>query len=418
LGVVRGAPFNLSLGEKPEQIAGDYLTPGFLDQLIGDRPFMGRYFTPEEGVAGKDHVAIITHKLWQGYFASDPNIIGKQIHLNGELYTVIGVQPQGQPDRQIVVPFVFSPEQMNHDVRWLVVLGRLKPGITLAQANADMASVTRHLAEVYPKSNKGWGASVEPLKNDFLDPDVRTGLWFLLGAVGFVLLIACVNVANLLLARGATRQKEVAVRASVGASRGRIFVQFLIESLALAASGGVLGLGLAWALLKTIMAMMPRGMLLSEADVRLNLPVLLFTLATTMLAGVLFGCAPAWQATRLDLNEALKEGGRSATFNWKGASFTFPFAAVLVSAWPCAPCTAHRNAKTASNAVAIAWYRQPGILKLSTDCVSDVASLAIGEVEREKKSCATEVQFHLPGDCEARLDPWTRSVSLCRCSFL
>src|ERR1022692_677843 len=126
LGVVRGAPFNLSLGEKPEQIAGDYLTPGFLDQLIGDRPFMGRYFTPEEGVAGKDHVAIITHKLWQGYFASDPNIIGKQIHLNGELYTVIGVQPQGQPDRQIVVPFVFSPEQMNHDVRWLVVLGRLK----------------------------------------------------------------------------------------------------------------------------------------------------------------------------------------------------------------------------------------------------------------------------------------------------
>ena len=315
LGVVRGGSFNLSIGEKPERIQGDYLSPGFLDQIIGDRPFMGRYFLPEEGVAGKDHVVIITHKLWQGYFASDPNILGQQIHLNGELYTVIGVQPPGQPDRlarQIVVPFVFTPDTMNRDVHWLVVLGRLKPGVTVAQANADMDSISRHLAENYPKSNKGWSASVEPLKNDFLDPDVRTGLWFLLGAVAFVLLIACVNVANLLLARSTTRQREVAVRSAVGASRWRIFVQFLIESLALASLGGVLGLGLAWGLLRIIMSMMPPGMLLSEADVRLNLPVLLFTMATTMLAGILFGCAPAWQATRLDLNEVLKEGGRSA----------------------------------------------------------------------------------------------------------
>ena len=318
LGVVRGGLFNLSIGEKPQQVLGDYLTPGFLDQLIGDRPFMGRYFLPEEGVAGKDHVAIITHKLWQGYFASDPNIIGKQIHLNGELYTVIGVQPPGQPDRlarQIVVPFVFTPEQMNHDVHWLVVLGRLKPGVTLAQANSEMDGVTRHLAEIYPKSNKGRSASVEPLKNDFLDPDVRTSLWFLLGAVGFVLLIASVNVANLLLARGTTRQREVAVRSSVGASRRRIFVQFLTESLALAVVGGALGLALAWALLKIIMAVMPEGILLSEADVRLNLPVLLFTFAATMFAGILFGCAPAWQASRLNLNEVLKEGGRSMGFS-------------------------------------------------------------------------------------------------------
>src|ERR1700683_223698 len=314
LGVVRGGSFNLSIGGTPERIQGDYLSPGFLDQIIGDRPFMGRYFLPEEGVAGKDHVVIITHKLWQGYFASDPDILGKQIHLNGERYTVIGVQPPGQPDRlarQIVVPFVFSPDVMNRDVHWLVVLGRLKPGVNLGQANADMDSISRHLAELYPKSNKGWSVSVEPLKNDFLDPDVRTGLWFLLGAVVFVLLIACVNVAHLLLARSTTRQREVAVRSAVGASRGRIFGQFLIESLALAALGGVLGLGLAWGLLRIIMSMMPPGMLLSEADVRLNLPVLVFTMATTMLAGILFGCAPAWQATRLNLNEVLKEGGRS-----------------------------------------------------------------------------------------------------------
>lgn len=317
LGAVRGATFNLSQGEKPEQVQGDYLTPGFLDKLIGDRPFMGRYFSDEDGTPGKDQVVVITHKLWQSYFASDPNIIGNHVHLNGKLYTVIGVQPPGQPDRltrQIVLPFVFTPDVINHDFHWFVVLGRLKPGVTIAQANADMAAVAHHIAEVYPKSNKGWGVTVEPLKNDFLDPSVRSGLWILMGAVGFVLMIACVNVANLLLARGATRQREVAVRASVGASRARIFAQFLLESLALSSVGGVLGLALAWGLLKVLLVMIPPYMLLSEADVRLKLPVLLFTFGAIVLAGVLFGCAPAWQATRLDLNEVLKEGGRSLVF--------------------------------------------------------------------------------------------------------
>ncbi|MGA8100529.1 MAG: FtsX-like permease family protein, partial [Candidatus Acidiferrales bacterium] len=235
---------------------------------------------------------IVTHKLWQQYFGSDPNIIGKQIHLNGELYTVIGVQPPGQPDRldrQLVVPLAFTPDQINHDFHWLVVLGRLKPGVTVAQANADLAMVARHIAEDYPKSNKGWGVSVEPLKNDFLGRDVQTGLKLLLGAVGFVLLIACANVANLLLARGAARQKEVAVRASVGASRGQIFAQFLIESLALATVGGAMGVGLAWVLMKAIVAAMPPYTLLSETDVRMSVPVLLMILAGVGLALGVFG---------------------------------------------------------------------------------------------------------------------------------
>jgi putative ABC transport system permease protein len=312
LGVVRDDRFNLSTGAIPEQIAGSYLTPGFLDQLIGDKPFLGRYILPEEAVAGKDHVVVITHKLWQNYFGADPNIIGKQIHLNGELYTVIGVQPPGQPDRldrQVVVPMVFTPDQINHDFHSLVVLGRLKPGVTIAQANADMDTVARHIAEDYPKSNKGWGVSVEPLKNDFLNSGVKNGLPLLMGMVGFVLLIACANVANLLLARGAARQREVAVRASVGASRRQIFMQFLIESLALASVGGVLGIGLAWVLMKAIVASMPPYTLLSETDVRMSVPVLLFTVGTVMLAGVLFGCAPAWRAARMNLNEVLKEGG-------------------------------------------------------------------------------------------------------------
>jgi putative ABC transport system permease protein len=316
LGAVTGEQFNVSAGvERAVQVEGSYLTPGFLDQLIGDKPFLGRYLLPDDAVAGKDHVVIITHKLWETHFGADPNIIGKQIHLNGELYTVIGVQPPGQPDRlgrQLVVPLVFTPDQTNHDFRWLVILGRMKPGVTLAQANADMDTVARHIAEDYPKSNKGWGVSVVPLKNDFLNPDVRKGLPLLLGAVGFVLLIACANVANLLLARGAARQREVAVRASVGASRRQILMQFLIESLALASVGGVLGVGLAWVLMKAIVASMPPYTLLSETDVRMSVPVLLFTLATVMLAGVLFGCAPAWRAARMNLNEVLKEGGGTA----------------------------------------------------------------------------------------------------------
>jgi putative ABC transport system permease protein len=316
LGAVSGDQFNLSAGvERAEQVEGDYLTPGFLDQLIGDKPFMGRYLLPDDAVPGKDHVVIITHKLWEKHFGADPNIIGKQIHLSGELYTVIGVQPPGQPDRldrQLVLPLVFTPDQTNHDFRWLVILGRMKPGVRLAQANADMDTVARHLAEDYPKSNKGWGVSVVPLTNEFLNPDTKKGLPLLLGAVGFVLLIACANVANLLLARGAARQREVAVRASVGASRRQIFTQFLIESLALASVGGVLGVGLAWMLMKAIVASMPPYTLLSEADVRMSVPVLLFTVVTVMLAGVLFGCAPALRAARMNLNEVLKEGGGSA----------------------------------------------------------------------------------------------------------
>ena len=313
LGAVTDASFNLSVNERPEQIAGSYLTPGFLDQLIGDTPFMGRYPVAEESVPGKDHVAVLTHKLWRERFASDPNILGKQIHVNGESYTVIGVQKPGQPDRlsrQIVVPMTFPPDRMGRDLRSLVILGRLKPSVTIAQADAEIKTIARHLADAYSTTNKNLSATVRPLTREFLDSGVQVALQLLMGAVAFVLLIACANVANLLLARGAGRQKEVAVRASIGASAARLFRQFLVESLALATLGGTLGVALAWALLKGIMALLPEGALLSEADVRLNIPVLLFTLATSVIAGILFGCVPAWRASHLNLNDFLKENGR------------------------------------------------------------------------------------------------------------
>ena len=312
LGAVSGEQFNLSSGERPEVVEGSYLTPGFLDQLIGDQPFLGRYVLPEEAQPGKNHVIVITHKLWQRYFNGDPNILGKAVHLNGEPYTVIGVQPPGQPDRlgrQLVVPMAFTAEQVNHDFHWLVVLGRLKPGVTIAQANTELDAIARRIAEAHPKSNKGWGVRVEPLKNDFLAPNVPMLLKLLQGVVGFVLLIACVNVGNLLLARGTARRKEIAVRASIGASRRRIFGQFLIENLVMALTGGVLGIGLAYALMKILLTTMPPNTLLSETDVRMSVPVLLFTLASAMAAGILFGCAPAWHATRVSPNEVLKESG-------------------------------------------------------------------------------------------------------------
>ncbi|MGH9161121.1 MAG: ABC transporter permease, partial [Vicinamibacteraceae bacterium] len=214
--------------------------------------------------------------------------------------------------QEVHMPLAFTPEQNNHDFHWLLVMGRLKPGVTLEQANADMQAVARRIAEVHPISNKGWSASVQPLKNNFLSENTQTALWLLLGAVAFVLLIACANVANLLLARGTARQREVAVRASLGASRRRVFAQFLTESLVLATIGGALGVLLAWFLLDLIMGLMPPFTLPSEAEVALNVPVLLFTLAATMASGVVFGALPAWQATRANLNDSLKEAGRSA----------------------------------------------------------------------------------------------------------
>jgi len=278
--------------------------------------FLGRDFVSEEGQVGKDHVLIMTNRLWRERFGSDAHIIGQQLRLNREPFTVVGVLAAGMPDRfesHLFVPLAFKPEQITHDMHWLTVMGRLKSGVTLQQANADMDGITRRIAETYPVSNKGWGASVEPLKNNFTSRDTIKNLWLLMGAVGFVLLIACVNVANLLLARGTIRQKEVAVRSSLGATRSQLFLQFLSESLALSFIGGAIGVSLAWAMLKLIVVLLPPYSVPTEADIRLNLPVLFFSLMATVLAGVLCGCAPAWQTSRWNLSDTLKEGGRTAS---------------------------------------------------------------------------------------------------------
>ena len=304
--------FSLSVDGHPEAMQTRIPSPGFFN-MQGIPLMLGRDFLPEEGEPGRNHVVIMTHRLWEERFGGDLHIVGQPVRLNGEPYTVVGVLAAGMPDRfeaHLFVPLTITPDRINHDRHWLTVMGRMKAGVTLEQANADMDGVTRRIAEVYPVSNKGWGASVEPLKNNFTSRDTIKNLWLLVGAVGFVLLIACVNVANLLLARGTIRQREVAVRASLGATRWQLFSQFLTESFALALIGGALGVGLASMLLKVIVVLLPPFSIPTEADIRLNLPVLFFSLATTLLAGVLCGCAPAWQGSRGNPGETLKEGGR------------------------------------------------------------------------------------------------------------
>jgi putative ABC transport system permease protein len=309
-----GQSFNIATKDQPEYLQATAAGVGFL-KMIGEPLFMGRYFLPEEGVEGKNHVVILTHKLWVK-LGSNRNILGTTLRLDGQPYTVVGVErpeifDKGQP--QMTVPLVFKPEQLNHDFHWLLVMGRLKPGVTVKQAQQNMDAVTAHIAEMYPKSDKGWDSYVEPLKNDFMPKERIQMLWLLLGAVGFVLLIACVNVANLLLARGMTRQKEMAVRSALGAGRKTIFAQLLTESVLLALGGGALGVGVGYGMLEGLIAVMPRDTLPWEAKLTLNIPILLFTLGATTVAGLLAGSVPAWYASRVDPAESLKEGGRTGT---------------------------------------------------------------------------------------------------------
>ena len=310
-----GNAYNLATKDQPEFVNANVVCPEKYE-MVGKPLLMGRYFLPEEGVAGREHVVILTYKLWRK-LGANPHIVGTTLRLNDEPYTVVGVEQNGPyahgEQVQLTVPLVFKPEQINHDFHWLEVMGRLKPGVTIKQAQQNMDAVTAHIAQMYPKSNEGWGSYVEPLKNDYMPKDRIKMLWLLLGAVGFVLLIACVNVANLLLARGMTRQKELAIRGALGARRSAIFTQLITESLLLALAGGTLGVGVGYAMLKGLVAAMPPDTLPTEADLSLNIPILLFTLAATTLAGILAGFAPAWYASRVDPAETLKEGGRAGT---------------------------------------------------------------------------------------------------------
>ncbi|MPY86783.1 MAG: FtsX-like permease family protein [Luteitalea sp.] len=308
--------FNLATPEAPERVRARQTSPDG-HRMWGEDVWLGRDFAADEDQPGKNHVVLLRHELWRDRFGADPDIIGRDIRMDGTPYTVIGVLRPGVNDRlpaDVWIPLSLSPDQIaNRQLRPLLMVGRLEPGVTIEQAQQEMNLIAEDLAQRFPDSNMGRIVSVEPLQNNFLSAERKTNLKLLLAAVSFVVLIACVNVANLLLSRGAARERETAIRAALGATRGHLARRALTDSLVLAAAGGTLGaLSSIW-ILQGILAILPPGFLPNEADPRLNLPVLLCTLLVTMLAGLLCGAAQAWQAGRMDFNDTLKQAGRSAT---------------------------------------------------------------------------------------------------------
>ena len=292
------------------------LCPRLISTIFGAEPLLGRTFAPDEDQPGKQHEAVLSHRVWENRFGADPGLIGRTISLDGEAYTVIGVMPPGLFDRSwpdLWAPLAFQPTDLTRDYHWLVSFARLKPGVTLEQARQQMNSIASRIAHDYPKSNKGWGATVTRYADTMVDNDLRKTLLVLLAAVGAVLLIGCVNLANLLLVRGASREREVAIRAAMGGSRTRLVRQFLTESVLLAGLGGSVGVLVGWQLLLAMNRWIPRFLLPAEADVRLDARVLIFAAAIAVATGILFGIAPAVHGVRTDLVGSLKEGGRAAT---------------------------------------------------------------------------------------------------------
>jgi putative ABC transport system permease protein len=315
LAAFQGTSFNLIGSGEPERLRGMFVTEGFFS-MLGAQPQLGRDFLPEEDQPGHNKVAILSHGLWQRRFGGDPKVLNQPITLSGESYTVIGVMPasfriEGR-DLDLWTPMALTAAQATqHGGHYIVAVGRLKPGVTVDQAGSEMRTIAERLAQQYPDSNTGWSVTVVPLL-EYSVKSIKPALLLLLVAVAFVLLIACANVANLLLARAVGRQKEMATRTALGASRWRIVRQLLTESLLLSSMGGALGLLLAKWGMDLLLTLAPPE-LPRISSVSIDGRALAFTVALTFLTGIIFGLVPALQASRPNLNETLKDAGRGST---------------------------------------------------------------------------------------------------------
>ena len=315
-----GEALNLTGTDQPERVQGLVVSSDYFTTL-GVMPALGRNFLPEEEKWGAHHEVILSNEFWRTHLNADPDISGKPLTLDGEVYTVIGVMPAGfyvQRPVQIWLPMAWKPKDNfdTHNNYFLSMVGRLRPGVTQAQALSDLNEIMLGIAEQFPE-NQGIGAALTPLRQVWLG-DARLPLIILLAAVGFVLLLACANVANLLLARSATRQKEIAIRSALGANRARLLRQFITESLLLSALGGTLGLALAYFSMRLLpLASDMLGPRMQE--VHLDSTVLLFTVGVSAATALVFGLMPALESSRLaGINNTLKEGSRTSASSGSG----------------------------------------------------------------------------------------------------
>jgi len=295
----------------PQRLRGNHCTMNTFD-VMGVRPLIGRSTTASDAVTGAEPVTVLGYKFWRQQFAGDPGVLGRKLKLNGKVRTVIGVMPQRFMWRgaDVYLPDVFHRGQEVEGEREVHLLGRLKPGVTTARAEADLDGIIAALQQSHPDDfPKGYRVRIQTFKETF-PSDITDALWILFGAVGLLLLIACVNVSNLLLSKMALRHREIAIRVSVGATRLRIASQLLSESLILGIAGGALGVLAAYGGFRGVLAMVPPNTIPDEAQIVLNAPVLWFTLAVSIGAAMLFGLLPAMVASGSDLSSPLKEAGR------------------------------------------------------------------------------------------------------------
>ncbi|HEX6904594.1 MAG TPA: ABC transporter permease [Thermoanaerobaculia bacterium] len=313
---ITNATLNLSGGgAEPERLPGARVSANYFE-VMGMRPMAGRTFAPDEDQPGAQRVAVISEELWRRRFGGDPEMIGRILTLNGEPHTVVGILARGTQlpsGADAWVPLAFTPDEVERrGAVWFGAFGRLAPGATLERATAEGSLIARRLAKQYPDANAGYLETMtfEPLQESLIGPS-RKPLLLLLGAVSFVLLIACVNVANLLLVRAASRQGEIVIRSALGAGRSRIVRQLLTESVVLALAGGAAGVALAFWATRALVKLAPAGVPRLE-ELGIDSTALLFALGVSLLTGVLFGLAPALQTSRTDLSAALREGTRGS----------------------------------------------------------------------------------------------------------